>query len=333
VTAVIEKPAYIQLDTLHMAAAETSTSGISESTLRQVLDLSCEGILILRVDDDVPYIRYANSQFTRLSGFTVDELTSRQWADVCRDICSADVADVLLRNESYCGTLLMVNADGTRWRSGVRIRTLVESGNDNCIWLCQFIPPTLMSGEESDLPQIWFDQDCAGIRQRFGRLDRIDSSSGLLRFERFRDFFERDLVMAARDKKPATLILLRIPEFDEYRCTFGVNAANSCLGMIGKQVTAALRRRTDLCARMNEDTIVVAVVGQSSDDVAALVNRISENVEGLRIHNPRGRYSRFLSLRSAFASCEVVTASESVEALIRMALTDLDLVTAETLTA
>ncbi|MGD8324769.1 MAG: diguanylate cyclase [Gammaproteobacteria bacterium] len=301
--------------------------------LRQVLDLSSEGILVLEAGEGAAHIRYANSQFTRLSGFTLEELAALNWEDVCRDICAADVAEVLFTQDSYCGTLLMESADGTRWRSGVRIRALFDAVGDSGTWLCQFVPPSMMGGSDMDLAAIWFDADCAGTRQRFGRLDRIDSSSGLLRFDRFRDFLERDVAMAARDKRSATVILLRIMEFSEYRCTFGVNAANSCLSMIGKQVTATLRRRTDLCARMSDDTIVVAVIGQSADDVAALVDRISENVEGLRIHNPRGRCNRFLTLRWAVTSCDPVPRSCSVESLIETARLDLDSIAEQTLSA
>lgn len=316
-----------------MAAAVQTIPHISEAILRQALDLSSEGILVLEAQGTAPHIRYANSQFTRLSGFTLDELASLRWEDVCRDICAADVAVVLCAQDSYCGTLLMESADGTRWRSGVRIRTLVDDAGDSNSWLCQFIPPSFVSGPDADLAAIWFDPDCAGNRQRFGRLDRIDSSSGLLRIERFRDFLERDIAMAAREKKSATLMLLRIMEFNEYRCTFGVNAANSCLGMIGKQVTATLRRRTDLCARMTEDTIIVAVIGQSADDVSALVDRICENVEGLRIHNPRGQLSRFLTLRCVVSSYDPVPRSCTVESLIESTQSDFDSPSADTLTA
>ncbi len=316
-----------------MAESADNRSGVSESLFRQVLDLSCEGILVLQGDCEHPFIRYANSQFTRLSGFTLEELSALGWADVCRDICAADVAEALQTRESYCGTLLMESADGTRWRSGVRIRALVDENGDCATWLCQFVPPSFMSGSETDVAAIWFDPECAASRQRFGRLDRIDSSSGLLRYERFRDFLERDIAMAAREKKALTLILLKIMEFSEYRCTFGVNAANSCLGMIGKQVTAALRRRTDLCARMNDDTIAVAVVGQSPDDVAAILERICENVDGLRIHNPRGRFSRFLTLQCTVTSRDPVPNDCRLESLIESAQTELESATAETLTA
>jgi diguanylate cyclase (GGDEF)-like protein len=316
-----------------MADSPDNPSCMDESLLRQVIDLSSEGILVLQGDSETPRICYANSQFTRLSGFTLDELLTLHWADVCRDICAGDISGTLLSRDSYCGTLLMEAADGTRWQSGVRIRALMDDNGKTGNWLCQFVPPALMGGTDSDIATIWFDPDCASTRQRFGRLDRIDSSSGLLRFERFRDFLERDIAMAAREKKSVTLVALRIMEFSEYRCTFGVNAANSCLGMIGQQVTASLRRRTDLCARMNDDTIVVAVIGQSPKEMSSIVERICENVEGLRIHNPRGRYGRFLALRSGISAAEPVSRDCTIDSLLDSALAELEAATAETLTA
>jgi diguanylate cyclase (GGDEF)-like protein len=316
-----------------MPDPEDKHACVGESLLRQVIDLSSEGVLLLQCDCEKPRIRYANSQFTRLSGFTLDELLKLRWEDVCRDICAGDVSESLLSRDSYCATLLMEGADGTRWRSGVRIRSLIDENGESGNWLCQFVPPSLMSGTDSDIATIWFDPECAASRQRFGRLDRIDGSSGLLRFERFLDFLERDIAMAARENRSATLVVLQIMEFSEYRCTFGVNAANSCLGMIGKQVTATLRRRTDLCARMNDDTIVVAVVGQSPEDVGSIVERICENVEGLRIHNPRGRFGRFLALRSGVATAEPVAYDCTVDSLLESALADLEAAMAETLTA
>lgn len=333
-TAVVEKGLPIPARYADMAASKSPCSSVGEATLRQALDLSCEGIVILRVNGDAPCICYANSQFTRLSGFTLGELADRSWADVCGDIGTAEIAETVNAGGSFCGTLLMHNADGSRWRAGVRIRPLNDAhGAAADRWLCQFIPPSLMSGEDSDVPQIWFDQDCVSPRHRFGRLDRIDSSSGLLRFERFREFLDRDLAMAAREKKSATLAVLKILEFSEYRCTFGVNAARSCLAMIGKQVTASLRRRTDLCARMDDDSIVIAVIGQSADDLTPLAGRICAKVDALGIHNPRGRRSRFLSLHAGIASCDVVSRSCTIESLIDSATQDLESESAESLTA
>ena len=306
---------------------------LREPLLRQALDFSTEGVLLLECDGDSPYGRYANSQFTRLSGFTLDELTALRWTDLCQDLCAEDIADSLVHPGNYCGSVWMERADGTRWRSGVRVRKLTDDDGDTSTWLCQFVPCALLSAGDSQFGGIWFDADAANSRSRISRVDRIDGSSGLLRHERFREFLERDLAFARREKRSATVLLLQILEFDEYRCTFGVNAADSCLRMIGKQVTASLRRKTDLCARLNDDTIAAALVGQSADDGWKILERIGENVDGLRIHNPRGRFSRFLTLRCAVASAEPVAEGCTVDSLLEAAERDLEQIAGETLTA
>jgi diguanylate cyclase (GGDEF)-like protein len=316
-----------------MAAVSEKTPHLSQAVLRQALDLICEGVLVLSVDDDVARIGYANSQFTRLSGFTLEELVTMSWQDICRDICSEEVAAVLHKGCSYCGTLLMERADGTRWRTGVRVRALVGESGATGTWLVQFMPAEFLDHGESDLLSIWLNSDSTGHRSRFSRLDRIDGSSGLLRFERFRDFLERDLALAARDGKAATVILLRVLEFEQYRCTFGVNAADSCLRTIGKQVTAALRRSTDLCARLSDDTIVAAIVDRMPEDATRLAAQISENVRGLRIHNPRGRLGRFLALSYVVSSCEPENRERSLDSLLESAVLELDRLSDQTLTA
>jgi len=316
-----------------MTAVCENTPHLAHAVLRQALDLICEGLLVLSVEDDVPRIRYANSQFTRLSGFTLDELMAMSWQDICRDICYEEVAAVLHKQCSYCGTLLMERADGTRWRTGVRVRPLIAESGTSGTWLAQFMPAEFLDNGESDLLSIWLNSDSAGHRSRFSRLDRIDGSSGLLRFERFRDFLERDFALAAREGKPATVILLRVLEFEQYRCTFGVNAADSCLRTIGKQVTAALRRSTDLCARLNDDTIVAAIVDRMPDDARRLAGQISDNVRGLRIHNPRGRLGRFLALSYVVSSCEPANRDCSLDSLLESAVLELDRLSDQTLTA
>ncbi|MGD8808128.1 MAG: diguanylate cyclase [Gammaproteobacteria bacterium] len=316
-----------------MAAAAEKTSRLGDAVLRQALDLICEGLLVLGVTEETAEIHYANSQFTRLSGFTLEELATMSWQDICQDICMQDVAAMLQKQGSYCGTLLMERADGTRWRSGVRVRALLEESGGTATWLAQFMPAVFLDNGESDFLSVWLDSDLPNARSRFGRLDRIDGSSGLLRFDRFREFLERDLSLAAREARPATIILLKILEFEQYRCTFGVNASDSCLRTVGKQVTAALRRSTDLCARLNDDTIIAAIVGRTSDDAGRLAGQISENVRALRIHNPRGRFGRFLSLSYIVSPCNPVTRDLSVDKMLEAAMLELDRISDQTLTA
>src|SRR5690606_13844875 len=88
---------------------------------------------------------------------------------------------------------------------------------------------------------------------------------------------------------------------DVYRQTFGVKAADSCVRMIGAQLSSTLRRAGDLCARYDDTTLVAAVIGQDESEASRLAERIVANVRGLRLHNPRAKSGRYVLVESALS--------------------------------
>jgi diguanylate cyclase (GGDEF)-like protein/PAS domain S-box-containing protein len=274
---------------------------LSAQILRQVLDSSTEGVLLLSASAADHHVVYANAQFERLSGYPRERLDGLSWQALAgADAAAETVSDALAEGRCYTGALRLEREDGSRWRASFRSHPVYEEDGGLAYWLCHFLPPAVAAGgEPADSWDAWFEQDGGRGRDRFGRLDRADASSGLLRFDRFRDFLERDLGIARRERRPVSVMFLQIVELDRYRSTFGKNAADSCLRMIGKQVSASLRRATDLCARFDGDAIVAAVFGHDAAEASRLLDRIAENIDGLRIHNPHGRKQRFLSVRSA----------------------------------
>ena len=274
---------------------------LTSQVLRQVLDSSTEAVLLLSADSpDLP-VAYANAQFERLSGYHRERLHGQAWLSLAgADNEAAELREALVAGMGFGGAMHIERDDGTRGLAVVRTHAVNGDDAEIAFWLCQFLPPPGSgNGEQGEAWAGWLEQEGARQRERFGRLDRADGSSGLLRYERFRDFVVRDLGIARRERRPVSIMFLRIVELDRYRATFGKNAADSCLRMIGKQVTATLRRATDLCARFDGDAIVAAVFGQDAAEASRLLDKIAENIDGLRIHNPHGRQHRFLSVRSA----------------------------------
>lgn len=258
---------------------------------------------------------FANRQFERLSGYCRDELFAHGWPTLHEHDNEAGQAlrAALARGESFRGIVACAHKDGSTWRSRLKIEPIMHGDGDTKYWFCQCL--SVSDAAMGELDGMLGDTDAARSRERFGRLDRVDASSGLLKYDRFREFLDRDLAIAAREQQSIAVMMLEIVELDKYRQTFGKNAADSCLRMIGKQVTGTLRRATDLCARFSEDTIVAAVFGQDAHEAGRLRDRIAENIEGLRIHNPRGQAGRFLSVRSIVA--DAIPGQESCEALLQ----------------
>jgi len=140
-------------------------------------------------------------------------------------------------------------------------------------------------------------------------------------FELFLLWLGGDLGGAPRDRRFVTLLVFEIIEYAVYRQTFGDKAADSCQRMIGAQIMSALRRAGDLCARYDESTLVAAAVGQHADEIRPLADRIADGVRQLKLHNPRGKASRYITTRVSLISCPP-GAHDDPEPLIARALAE-----------
>ena len=132
----------------------------------------------------------------------------------------------------------------------------------------------------------------------------------------------RDIALARRNQTSLHLLLFAIPELETYRRTFGAKAADSCLRMIGAQITGTFRRASDLCARVDETTIAVAALGQDDEQAARLVAVVEMKTRNLGLHNPRGRLGKHVVVRGAWTSAE--PASDDIERLFGRARAELE---------
>jgi PleD family two-component response regulator len=72
-------------------------------------------------------------------------------------------------------------------------------------------------------------------------MDRLDSGTGVFRYEYFLELAKRDFMMARRDKRMLAVVLFDIVDLDAYGQPFGSKAADSCLRMVAAQVSRARR--------------------------------------------------------------------------------------------
>lgn len=293
----------------------------TNQVLEQALEASFQGVVLVAAHAGQLCVEFANREFERLTGFSRVELQDGGWPMLQRDDESGQpLRAALARGQPFRGIVACSRRDGSSARLRMRVEPLAPEGETK-YWLCQCLDVSDAALDEFD-GGVASDTDTLRLRERFNRLDRVDASSGLLKYDRFRDFLDRDLAIAQREQQSIAVMMLEIVELDKYRETFGKNAADSCLRMIGKQVTATLRRATDLCARFADDAIVAAVFGQNAQEADQLRERISENIQGLRIHNPRGQTGRFLHVRSIVA--DAIPGQESCDSLVRRLRAELE---------
>jgi diguanylate cyclase (GGDEF)-like protein/PAS domain S-box-containing protein len=332
-----------------------SAKSLSRHTLEQMVALCSEGILLADAKDPGLPVVYANPAYEELSGYSVAELAGNSWQLWKREGVDqpelAKLKEAIGRAEGCAVTLPDVRKDGTSWTSRISVEPLHNARGELKYFLCIHRPEVAGAALVAPRDESPVEDASAGVvavavadavaqedtesvevkllqhelgpaREKIATLNRIDSVTGLLRFDHFQELLQRDIGMARRDRRAVTLVLFEIVEFDAYRRTFGTKAAVSCQRMIGAQIMRTLRRAGDLCTRYDDATLVAAVIGQAAEELRRLADQIAENVRKLALHNPRAKSGRHITVRCAVVSCAPGSA-EDVESLIARARSEL----------
>lgn len=287
---------------------------LGRDVLEQVVAACSDGVLLLDARDPERKIVYVNPAYESMSGYTSAELIGAGWrligpgATPNREL---DRLNSALERAADCDVILAdVRKDGKSWLSRLALRPVHDASGELQFFACLQRPIANKRGRSSR-PRAGGEPHRLETErtQRVSVGDRIDPSSGLLRFEYFVEQLERDVAIARRVERPVAVLLFEIVELDVYRQTFGSNAADSCLRMIGAQLTGVFRRAGDLCARCGAATLIAASHAQDESQAAALARRVTDKVRGLGLHNPRGHCGRYLGVRSAVVTAAPGTAA------------------------
>jgi diguanylate cyclase (GGDEF)-like protein/PAS domain S-box-containing protein len=287
---------------------------LNRHALEQIVAASPAAMLVVDANHPELAVVYANPAYERLTGFALAELAGRPWparGRAANDAAAAPLLARIGRGETCRGTIDDVRRDGSALRCDVSVTPLRSQHGDVRFHLLCYepVPEAARQGAahgaaaESLVESSGLHRMLGTGRHKFAMLERIDPATGLVRFAYFQETLRRDLSIAQRERRFVTLLVFEIVEFDVYRQTFGDKAAESCQRMIGAQIVRALRRAGDLCARYGDGTLVAAVIGQHESDVGPLVDQIAANVRQLRLHNPRGKSSRYIETRVTVIGC------------------------------
>ena len=185
---------------------------------------------------------------------------------------------------------------------------------------------TVHEGTQAQVTTKFLRRALGRARQTIATLDRTDPSTGLTSSDHFISLLQHDLTVAQREQRPLALVLFEVIELDIYRETFGINAADSCVRMIATQLTGTFGRASDLCARFDESILAVALPGQHVAEANQLAEKVASKTRDLGLHNPRGRSSRYITVRSvvvaadgADAECLLDSARGKLNALAKSA--------------
>jgi diguanylate cyclase (GGDEF)-like protein len=124
----------------------------------------------------------------------------------------------------------------------------------------------------------------------------VDRSSGLSTPEHLLEILRRDWSIAQRDGRTLTVMRIDVDGCRDYHEVFGRSATDNMLRQVGRTVASAMRRTSDIVARLADDDFMLLGVSMEEGKARDHAEHIAGRVRALAIHHPRSRTGRFLTV-------------------------------------
>jgi PAS domain S-box-containing protein/diguanylate cyclase (GGDEF)-like protein len=297
----------------------------------EIVSISAAGVLVVDASGPDVEIVYANPAYESASGFEADELVGTSWLSyLAADDGSRELVELkqsVSSGETTSFNLPFLRKDGNIWLGRLRLTPLRCAKDERRLVVVEHRTDGRPAAEDAEL----LKRALGLARKRIASLDRTDPVTCLMSKTQFSLMLRREIAVARREDRPLHLMLFTIPELDVYRGTYGNNAADSCLRMIGAQIAGTFRRASDLSARIDESTLAVAVSGYEMDDAEQRVALVEKKARSLGLHNPRGRCGRYVVVQGIVVAAD--PAADDVDALLARGYAALEKRADEPLTA
>jgi diguanylate cyclase (GGDEF)-like protein len=257
--------------------------------LEQVIAATLEPLVVVCIDQPDWPVVLANPAFETIG---VEDVSGQPFADVIEQVAGRDIAmEVSESLRSQQETSFPVEFGSREYLLVLKPLLLPEEGS------ARFYSAHWRSGNVAGTPETAeMHHALLKAKHRIRDLSRDDPVTGLLNDRAFRDVFEHDWAVAAREKSQLSLVLFTLDEFEAYIEVFGRHAADSCLRRAGQAIRRSLRRASDVVARPGGARFVVLSHSSEEPGVCEFASRISTAVRELGLHHPRSAVSRFVTV-------------------------------------
>jgi diguanylate cyclase (GGDEF)-like protein len=124
----------------------------------------------------------------------------------------------------------------------------------------------------------------------------VDRTSGLSTPEHLHEVLRRDWSIGQRDGRSLTLMRFDVDAYREYHEVFGRVAAENMVRQLGRTISSAMRRTSDVVARFGDDEFVALGVAMERQPAREHAEVILNRIRSLAIHHPRSRTGRFVTV-------------------------------------
>ena len=276
--------------------------GSTQDPWRLIVETLPEGAaLVDALAPGMPVI-YVNPAFERLTGHAAAELIGRNLA--------------LLQGEqrSQPGARRLHDAIA----AGVETRALVQNvrASGETFWMeVHIVPLRDAAGRITHWVSLNRETEARGgasdprATGRFrlmapGLLSREDPLTGLVARASLDELLDQRFEAAGREGRPLMVFAADVDDLGGYNDTFGRGAGDQLLRRVARAIGTCFRRSSDVLARWEGGTFVAVAEPMDEEHLRLHAEMACARVRDLRIHHPRSRYGRYVTL-SVGVACGV----------------------------
>jgi diguanylate cyclase (GGDEF)-like protein len=116
------------------------------------------------------------------------------------------------------------------------------------------------------------------------------------------EVLRRDWSVAQRDSRPVTVMRFDVDGYRGYQDVFGRMASENVMRQVGRTISSAMRRLSDVVARFGDDEFVVLGVSMDKEAACHHAEMILGRIRALAIHHPRSQTGRYLTASAGVAT-------------------------------
>jgi two-component system cell cycle response regulator len=241
---------------------------------------------------DMPAV-YVNPALERMTGYSAAELIGRNLR--------------ILQGETPGQVGIRRLRDALA--AGVETRALVQNfrKNGEPFWVeVHLVPVRDARGEVTHWASLHREAEARGSVDEGGTgrfqamaprlVPRQDPLTGFRNRESFDELLTHQLAVARREAVGLTLFLVAVDDLERYSDAFDRAAADALLKRVSHVLGTCFRRASDVLARYDDGAFAVLATSMDSAQMQAHARTVCARVADLRIHHPRSRYRRFVTL-------------------------------------
>jgi diguanylate cyclase (GGDEF)-like protein len=262
---------------------------VHRKILEQVIASTAEPLVLVRVDHPDWPVVLANPAF---DGIGDQDVLKKPFADVIEGIAGRELAmEVSESVRSQQETSFPVEANNREYLLALKPLLLPNETT------ARFYAAYWRSGAGTGTAEgAEMHHALLKAKRRIRDLSRDDPVTGVLNDRAFREVFEHDWAVAAREKSKLSIVSFTLDDFEAYIEVFGRHAADSCLQRVGQAIKRCLRRASDVVARPGGAQFVVLSHASKEAGVREFAGRISTAVRELGLHHPRSSTAKFVTV-------------------------------------